>query len=128
MPRRRSEIRVTDAERERVAERLRRAYADGALTHDELEARVAGAFAARMRGELSRLTRDLPRDAARAEAAGRAVFRAHATTYAAVNGGLVAMWLATGGPFWPAGSIAPWGAGLALHGLARRRISRARRR
>lgn len=124
----RRDVRVTDAQRERAAARLRSAYEDGCITHEELDERLTLAFAATTRGDIARITRDLPRDRARLEAAGRAAFRAHATTYAAVNSGLVGLWAITGGPFWPAGSIAPWGFGLAMHAYARRRISRARRR
>ena len=122
----RSDVLVSDPERERATERLRRAYADGRLSHEELEARVALALGARTRADLRRLTRDLPRDKARLEAAGRAALRWHAFSYATVNAGLVATWAATGGPFWPPGSLGPWGAMLAMHAYARRRIRRAR--
>jgi hypothetical protein len=52
--------RASDAEREVVADRLRAAAADGRLDPDELEERVAAAYAARTRGELVPLTQDLP--------------------------------------------------------------------
>ena len=125
---RRSDRRVTDEERDKAGARLRGAYALGALTHDELEERLALAFAARTRADLARVTRDLPRDPARRPNVRRAALRAHATTYATVNGGLVAMWAATGGGFfWPAGSVFGWGIGLALHANAyRRRAARSR--
>jgi hypothetical protein len=126
--RRKSELRVTDAERERAAERIRTAYGVGALTHDELDDRLTLAFAARTRGDLSRLTRDLPRDGSRRDAMARAGLRWHAASYLAVNGGLVVTWAATGGPFWPAGSIGPWGTGLALHAYGVHRARRARAR
>jgi len=123
---RRSELRVSDTERERAADRLRRAYADGRLSHDELEARVTAAFAAQTRGDLALLTRDLPRDSARMrEAAAEAALRAHASTYVAVNTGLVGVWAVTGaGEFWPLASIVPWGAALGLQWRARRRARR----
>jgi hypothetical protein len=54
--------------------------------------------------------------------------RWHAASYAAVNGGLVATWAATGGEFWPAASLAPWGAGLVLHAYACRGALRRNRR
>ncbi|MBA2631250.1 MAG: DUF1707 domain-containing protein, partial [Thermoleophilaceae bacterium] len=41
------EIRVADADRERVAEQLRAAAGDGRLTPDELEDRLDAAFGAR---------------------------------------------------------------------------------
>ena|SRR5437763_7500532 len=123
----RSQVRVGDGERERAVQRLRGAYADGRLSSEEFEERLSLAFAAQTRRDLQRLTRDLPRDRDMRERAGRAAFRWHAATYLTVNGGLVVSWLATGGPFWPAGSIGPWGGWLALHAYARRRASRRRR-
>src|SRR5207248_2962394 len=105
----RSQVRVGDGERERAVQRLRGAYADGRLSSEEFEERLSLAFAAQTRRDLQRLTRDLPRDRDMRERAGRAAFRWHAATYLTVNGGLVVSWLATGGPFWPAGSIGPWG-------------------
>jgi hypothetical protein len=125
----RSARRVTDDERENAAQRLRRAYEVGALSHDELEERVAGAFAAQTRADLQRLTRDLPRDSARGDAIRRAALRSHVATYTAVNGGLVATWLATGaGTFWPAFPMAGWGVGLAMHAYGYNRRRRRRRR
>ena len=53
-------IRVSDAEREEVAERLRRAHADGRLDMSELEERVALCYAAKTRAELEPLVADLP--------------------------------------------------------------------
>jgi hypothetical protein len=113
--RRRSELRATDQERERCADRIRNAYGAGALSEAEFEERVSKALVARTRGELARLTRDLPRDHSRRDAAAATALRWHAATYTAVNGGLVATWAATGADaFWPAWSIAPWGTALAL--------------
>jgi hypothetical protein len=54
------EVRASDAERDRVVERLRRALGQGRLTLDEYDSRVAAAYEARTRGELATLTRDLP--------------------------------------------------------------------
>jgi Domain of unknown function (DUF1707)/2TM domain len=125
---RRADQRVTDDERERAAARIRTAYEVGALSHDELEERVTQAFAARTRADLAGLTRDLPRDGRRRDAARRAGLRAHATTYAAVNGGLVAVWLASGaGEFWPAFPMAGWGIGLAMHARGYRQRTRRKR-
>jgi hypothetical protein len=56
----RSEIRASDAERERVVSFLRDKTAEGRLTADELDERVGRAYAAVTRGELRRLVRDLP--------------------------------------------------------------------
>ena len=54
------DVRASDAERDRVVERLRRALSQGRLTLEEYDSRVAAAYAAKTRGELSALTRDLP--------------------------------------------------------------------
>jgi len=54
------EMRVGDAEREAAAAELREHYASGRLTLDELNERVDKAFAAKTRGDLDALMRDLP--------------------------------------------------------------------
>ena len=55
-----SELLVSDADRERVAERLRAAAGDGRLTPAELEERLEIAFSARTDAELEPLVADLP--------------------------------------------------------------------
>ena len=61
-----SELRASDAERERVVDFLRENSLVGRLTHDELDERIGLAYAAVTRGDLERLLVDLPRgDAAR---------------------------------------------------------------
>ena len=59
-PVRPDELRVSDAERATAQERLRRAVGDGQLTLQEFDVRVTSVWAARTRGELVRLTADLP--------------------------------------------------------------------
>lgn len=54
------ELRASDADRERVVEWLREAFAEGRLTMDEHAERVDSAYAARTQAELVPLTRDLP--------------------------------------------------------------------
>jgi hypothetical protein len=56
-----SAIRASDAERTTTAELLRRHHAEGRLDTDELEERIERCYAAKRRGELDALTRDLPR-------------------------------------------------------------------
>lgn len=56
----RAALRASDADREQVAERLRRAAGEGRLRTDELERRLERAFSARTYGELDRVLRDLP--------------------------------------------------------------------
>jgi hypothetical protein len=53
-------IRASDAERDAVIEMLRRHTADGRLTMAEFEERVAEALAARTRGDLDPVLRELP--------------------------------------------------------------------
>ncbi len=54
------DLRVSDAERAAVQERLRRAHDVGQLDLAEFDDRVRSVWAARTRGELARVTRDLP--------------------------------------------------------------------
>jgi hypothetical protein len=53
-------IRASDADRERIAERLREHFAEGRLTNEELEERIAAALSARTYGDLRRIMADLP--------------------------------------------------------------------
>ena len=53
-------IRVSDADRERVADRLREHFAEGRLSTDELDERIAAALSAKTFAELRRVTTDLP--------------------------------------------------------------------
>ncbi|MFD8688386.1 DUF1707 domain-containing protein [Streptomyces sp. NPDC059651] len=53
-------MRASDAERERIAEILREAMAEGRLEMEEFETRLDAAYKARTHGELEPLVRDLP--------------------------------------------------------------------
>jgi hypothetical protein len=115
-------MRPSDQARQRAADALRTHYAEGRLDDVELERRVELAYAARTRADLKALFRDLPwspRSRERADGFWRfqtSVLRSHAVAYTAVNGGLVGIWALTGGgEFWPAESIAGWGAFLGGH-------------
>jgi hypothetical protein len=66
------DLRASDRERERTIDILRDAAGEGRLTFEELADRIDDAAAARTRGELELLTRDLPVGPA-APAAGAAV-------------------------------------------------------
>jgi len=55
-----SELRASDAEREAAVSRLREAAGEGRLTLEELAERTDAAYAAKTRGELERLSDDLP--------------------------------------------------------------------
>ncbi|GAB3440250.1 hypothetical protein GCM10027570_05630 [Streptomonospora sediminis] len=53
-------IRASDADRDRVSERLREAVAEGRLTQVEHEDRLDAVYRAKTVGELSQITHDLP--------------------------------------------------------------------
>ncbi|CBG70451.1 conserved hypothetical protein [Streptomyces scabiei 87.22] len=55
-----AELRASDADRDRIADLLREALAEGRLTADEHSERVEGVLAARTVGELDVFVRDLP--------------------------------------------------------------------
>ncbi|WP_052422280.1 DUF1707 SHOCT-like domain-containing protein [Nonomuraea candida] len=56
----RNDLRVGDAEREQTMAALREHFAQGRLTHEELDERLDAALAARTAGDLARVTNDLP--------------------------------------------------------------------
>lgn len=55
-----NEMRVSDAEREAAAAELQEHFASGRLNQEELDERLAAAFAAKTRGDLDALFTDLP--------------------------------------------------------------------
>jgi hypothetical protein len=55
-----TDIRTSDREREEVVERLHHALGEGRLDLEETDARVAAAYAARYRADLTPLLADLP--------------------------------------------------------------------
>jgi DUF1707 SHOCT-like domain/2TM domain len=133
-PHQRDQIRPSEHARRRAGAALREHYADGRLDDVELERRVELAYAARSRGELKALFRDLPWDPrSRDRYEGfwrfqRNLFRAHGVTYVGINALLVGIWAATGqGGFWPAGSIAGWGAAFGAHWMVVRAMRKSRR-
>jgi hypothetical protein len=124
---------ASDAERERTVAILRRHYADGRLTTEELERRIARAVEARSRSELRSLQRDLPyqlpvdrrRVARGMDRVQRAFYRAHVACYATLNTGAISIWAWTGGhEFWPALTLVPGGALLLWHRKGSRAASR----
>ena len=54
------QLRVSDSERDQVAERLREAAGEGRLGLDELEDRITAVYTAKTYAELEPITRDLP--------------------------------------------------------------------
>jgi hypothetical protein len=53
-------IRISDADRERVAARLREHFAEGRLSSEELDERISAALTAKTAGDLRRIMADLP--------------------------------------------------------------------
>ena len=53
-------IRVSDADRERIAARLREHFAEGRLSQEELDERLSAALGAKTTGDLRRVMTDLP--------------------------------------------------------------------
>jgi DUF1707 SHOCT-like domain len=53
-------IRISDSDRDRAASRLRDHYAEGRLTAEELDERVAATLKAKTAGDLRRVMADLP--------------------------------------------------------------------
>jgi Domain of unknown function (DUF1707)/2TM domain len=104
-------LRIGDADRDRVAERLRTAAGEGRLSPAELEERLEAAFAARTEAELRPLVADLPAPVAAPR--GRSRRPAHhgeLRAYVATSILLVAIWALTGaGYFWPVWPILGWG-------------------
>ena len=121
-----SELRASDADRERIAERLRAAAGEGRLTADELEERLERALTARTEGELGPLVADLP--AARRPAGPRPL-RPDFGPFVALSLMFVAIWALTGmGYFWPIWPILGWGISFvgpgSLRGSCRQRSSK----
>lgn len=120
-------IRISDAERQETADRLKLAHDEGRLTLTEYDERVREAYAARTRADLDTLlsdlpsvrTRDLPAVVERKEAEKRAEDRAaylgEWRSWAGTAVTLIGIWgvisLATGGAtfFWPIFPIGIWG-------------------
>src|SRR3954454_14330160 len=123
-----SGLRASDADRERVAKRLREHYGEGRLSDDDLSERIDAAYRARTISELEALTVDLPSTQGpgrrRPRSALETSVRIHLTTYLVVNLLLIGIWAASGGGyFWPIWPILGWGIGVGCHAaplLARR--------
>jgi hypothetical protein len=127
-----SALRLSDAERERALAALKRNYAEGRLSVDELEVRVGDVMHAPARTHVAFYLRDLPWRGARALLVRRvrrwqrAILRMHAATFLAVNAALVGIWALTGeGTFWPALLLIPTTAMLGWHIAASRALTRA---
>jgi hypothetical protein len=124
-------VRAGDRERERTANQLGQALAQGYLAMDEYETRLQATFAAHTTAELRQLLADLPlaqlwrndprRREARRAAARRGV-RIHLAGYLAMVVVVLAVWLAVGLTagawyFWPVWPILGAGIGVLGHAL-----------
>jgi hypothetical protein len=108
------EIRAADADRERVADRLRDAAAEGRLEPDELEERLERAFTARTYAELEALVADLPGPEPARPERQRPRRPAPLRGLVAISALMILIWAVSGaGYFWPAWVIG----GLALFAL-----------
>ncbi len=122
----RTDIRASDSEREYVAGIMQAAAAQGLLTLDEADERLAAIYAARTRAELVPLTADLPDNGRRlmentpeARKVARTGLIRHAVTVAVIAVVLIGVFFATGAPFfWPAWPLAFMA--FSLYGHARR--------
>jgi len=122
------DVRIGDAEREQVAQRLHVHVGSGRLDLAEFEKRIDATYEARTRGELATVLADLPEQSPRPRPAARPVRnRIVAAAWAPwLLAGTISMvvWLATSlgaGTllyFWPIWVIGPWGAALLLGTVA----------
>lgn len=104
-------IRAGDADRERVATTVQTAGAEGRLTLEEVEERLADVYRARFTDELTVLTADLPRPApprpgfplTLAALRRYPALRLHLAVVAAISVVAIVRWVVLGaGFFWPA--------------------------
>ena len=132
--------RVSDSQREQVVRDLTRHCGDGRLTLDELEERVAEAYAATTAEDLRRALRELPRspspmvqpagppirtkpsdapvrDRSRRHDVLAAALQIHLVVYLAVIAFLSLIWLlaSPSAPFWPIWPAISWGTAVAIH-------------
>ena len=130
-------VRVGDREREKTANQLGQALAQGYLAMDEYETRIRAAFGAHTTAELGRLVADLPlaqlrrtdprRREARRAAARRGV-KFHLAGYLAMVVIVLAVWLTVGLTagawyFWPIWPILGAGIGVLGHAVPIRAMS-----
>jgi hypothetical protein len=124
-------VRAGDRERERTADQLGQALAQGYLAMDEYETRLQAAFAANTTAELHPLVADLPlvqlrrNDPRRREARRKAARRSvhfHTAGYLAMVVIVLTVWLVVGLTagawyFWPVWPILGAGVGLIGHAV-----------
>jgi Domain of unknown function (DUF1707) len=117
--------RASDADRERIVERLHAAAVEGRLNADELEARLEAALSASTYLELDQVVADLP---AQTAAMGSARRPPQLGAFAATSILLLAIWALTGmGYFWPVWPILGWGLFVVPGALTGGRVRACRR-
>ncbi|MET9025559.1 DUF1707 domain-containing protein [Nocardia sp. NPDC004168] len=111
-------MRASDADREKIIDRLRLAMNEGRLSLAEFDDRLQQVYAAKTYGELTPLLSDLPaqREARPVRAKGIPQWITIMwTPWVFVNALCVAIYLATGaGYFWPFWVAVPWGLALLI--------------
>lgn len=91
-------MRISDSERDRVAQLLQEHFAQGRLDHEEFTERLSGAYKSRTEGELARVTEDLPeRDLAELRGANRVSEEASAPPLSWRDPALIIPWGLWGG-------------------------------
>ncbi|MFC9895281.1 DUF1707 domain-containing protein [Nocardia sp. NPDC127579] len=113
------ELRASDADRQQIADQLRRAMDKGMLSLHEYDERLQHAYAAKTHGELTPLVSDLPAERRTPGQPTGSRLPQWVTImwipWAAVNLLMVLIWLATGlGYFWPIWVAGPWGFALLI--------------
>ena len=109
--------RASDSERDSVVSDLRAHAAEGRLSVEELDQRIATALSAQTRADLAPLLDDLPPRPR--PVTDRRDFQEHLRSYLMVMALLVAIWALTGmGYFWPVWPMLGWGIGVWSHAAA----------
>lgn len=129
----RHELRIGDADRERVARILGRHMSDGRLDMEEYEERLETVYAAVTRADLDPVLADMPElnersiapaTASKAPVWAQLAFRLHLIVYLAVSALMVLIWVVAGaGAFWPIWPVVGWGIGVAVHGVVTRAVA-----
>ncbi|MER7450774.1 DUF1707 domain-containing protein [Nocardia beijingensis] len=111
-------VRASDADREKIIDRLRLAMNEGRLSLAEFDDRLQQVYAAKTYGELTPLLSDLPAQRKAHPAPAKGIpqwITIMWTPWLFVNVLCVAIYLATGaGYFWPFWVAVPWGLALLI--------------
>ncbi|MCU1683503.1 MAG: hypothetical protein JWQ81_4242 [Amycolatopsis sp.] len=121
-------LRAADNDRQRVADAVQAAGAEGRLTFEEIEDRLSAVYAARYTDELGALTADLPKEPVprSRRPAPHVTLRIHAAVLVVLAVLLTVRWAVSPAPFfWPVAPIFWLAMSLAVH--ARIRGARHRR-